>query len=339
MVEDGDWDKAQHPIKETIIYQSLYDMIVNNAPWASTPLYYYIMERIKRNVPQWGCENEEHVKLRGELLCNLCKDIREAGFIKTQKELKTYWPTDEIYMSIDRDGKFVFANNGTHRFFISHVIGLKRIHVRIYRRHKQWEDFRAEVYAMCDKFWKGKSYHKIPHPDFDEIQPIWSDERYDIVKPHIGENSKTVLDIGSLFGNMCHKFELNGYDCTAVESSLSFLRVMTKLRDASNMKFAIFPKSIFELQKKEYDVVLAFNIFHHFLKNKEDCGRLVKFLNELVYKEMYVQFHETHENQMVDAYKNYTPDEFAAFILANSKGKTGYKCIGEEHTRKIYKIY
>jgi hypothetical protein len=338
ILEGGDWDKNPLPIEKSIVYQSLHQMFVEGVDWERTSLFAYIMERVEKGIPQWGCKTVEDVKVRRKNeLITLYNDLKQNSVIKTQAELRGQWLNDEITVAIDRNGKLLFANNGTHRFFLARILGLKQVPVMVYKRHAEWEEFRNSVFDMCDRFWKGETYQQLPHPDFDEIPTMWTDTRYEKIKAHFGQGNKTVLDIGSLFGNICYKFEQDGFEATAAEQDKNYLRVMYKLRDAYN-KFHIFPHNVFELSQKEFDIIVGFNIFHHFIKKEALHQQFIEFLKSLKFNEMYVQFHMTDEPQMDGAYKNYNHEEFAAFIMKHT-GKIQCKCIGEERGRLIYKIF
>ena len=356
-VSDGNWDDTSNHIllENDILYSSIYSMFKQNVEWEDTPLYKFMIDSVKRGNASWSCATEEMCRNRKKYIHNLYKDIESAGKIflkeeifsnkniKTKKNFKSedeqYKRNDNIHMVIDRNGKFHFARNGCHRFSMAKILNFETIPVMVCHRHAEWEKFRKEVFDMCKELWGGNSYQKIPHPDFDEIQPIHSVDRYELFKKHTKLKNGKLLDIGSLFGYMCYRAELDGFDCTAVEIDTSYLRVMRKLHDAYEMKYSIFEGTVFNLDKKNHDVVIAFNIFHHFLKTKGNYDKLKKFLSELEYKEMFIQFHRTDESQMVGSYKNYTEEEFSKFIIENSKNKSSFEFIGEFDGRKIAKIY
>jgi hypothetical protein len=95
---------------------------------------------------------------------------------------------------------------------------------------------------------------------------------------------------------------------------------LEKLMRAENRKFKIIYGSIFDYREKtNFDVVLAFNIFHHFLKTEETYYRLIELLNRLDMKVMFFQSHLPESPQMRGAYRNYDCEEFINFILKNSR--------------------
>lgn len=346
-VQDGDWDKKTYKVeRDSLVYKSIRAITVDGIKWENTPLYEWMIQNIETNniIHQRGCNTKELVLKRGEEIYDLYQKIKKEGKIRSQSELTpreriNSGLMDEITVVIDRHGRIIFANNGIHRLCISKILGFKQIPVLVYRRHKEWEDFKIEVYNTCDSFWNKKAYQQLPHPDFYNIATEWDDTRYNIIKPLINAESKTILDIGSMFGYFCHKFEEDGYTCTAVESLERYLNILKKLKDASNMKFSIFSKSIFELKKMDYDVIFSFNVFHHFIKSEESHDKLIKLLNNLNYKEMYVQLHTPDEKQMIGAYKNYDNIEFVNFIINNSKNKSKFDFVAGVRGRNIYKIY
>lgn len=348
IIEGGNWDEDIRDVTDSHVYRSLFDMFVENKKWQETELFWFIMTGVNSGKNEWYCQTAEDVHARGEQIYQLYAEIKKHGVIpqnKLSENLKDprveedKMRSDDIYVSISRHGELLFANNGTHRFGIAKILGIEYIPVKIYKRHEEWENYKLKVTEFCNKIWKGKTYQRLPHPDFNNLTPIFHDNRYDLIKKNTKYPKSKLLDIGSLFGYICYKAELDGFECTAVESHNEYLDIMRKLHSACNMKYRIFDSSVFDIHDKKYDIVVAYNIFHHFIKTEKDYNNLVKLLNELDYKEMFVQFHKTNEAQMANAFKNFNEEEFANFIIKNSKNKTSFEMLGELDGRKIAKIY
>jgi hypothetical protein len=96
--------------------------------------------------------------------------------------------------------------------------------------------------------------------------------------------------------------------------------------------------SIFDLQNVNFDVILALNVFHHFLKFESSFVMFKQFLNNVKMKEMFIQTHEYDDGQMKDAYINYDPQSFVRFICEQTK-HTNYEKIGVENNREIFRIF
>ncbi len=115
---------------------------------------------------------------------------------------------------------------------------------------------------------------------------------------------------------------------------------MKRLREIGNKKFEIINRSIFEYHEKtDFDVVLALNVWHHFLKRKEPYLQLMELLKRLEMRELYLQPHEHSNPQMRGAYRNYHPGEFVDFVLRSSNLSRA-ELISEEGSpgRPIYKL-
>jgi hypothetical protein len=99
---------------------------------------------------------------------------------------------------------------------------------------------------------------------------------------------------------------------------------------ASSCEFEILEKRLFETSEiKTYQLVLALYVFHHFLKREDDYNSLIKFLGELDAETMFFATHSPDEPQMLNAFKNLSPEEFSDLILAHS-GFTHKSCIWSE---------
>lgn len=199
--------------------------------------------------------------------------------------------------------------------------------------------FRKEILLYIKTEMGGKAYQPLLHPDLTDIPSIWCNERFRIIKRYLNMNEGCLLDIGAHWGYFCHKFEEIGFNCTAIEDSPKNLYFLRKLKRAGNASFKIINKSIFDSEDfLNFDVVLALNIFHYFLKEEESYYKLKKLFNRLKVREMYIQTDESEEIKTRSRYKNYSPEEFVDFVEKNSN-LTKADCIGEVRGSKLYKLY
>jgi hypothetical protein len=344
-VVDGDWDLDIADFESFSTYKGCYEMFVDNKLWKDTFLYKSAIKLIMQGYPQWSCSTVNSFNKREHVIRRLYESIKKNG-IKEQKDLPPgffCWNPDgdfkdNICVSIGRNGALLFMN-GFHRLSISKILKVPKIPVRVVRTHAVWENFYKKVCDICSINWKPcYSYHPIDHISFSSFSSDFSDKRIELIKDNINRQHKTVLDIGSLFGFFCTRLEDEGFKCTAVENSPIFIEILTKIKEAGYFNFEIFSKSIFNLDKFEFDTVLAFNIFHHFLKKEPDYRKLELLLGRLKVKEMFVQLHDINDNQMKNAYKNYNNIEFLDFICRNINLYNVTEIYQEENARKIFKI-
>ena len=352
-ISNEDFKKLEYS-KNNITVNSMKQFLFDNVPITHTKLfqedrYQNIIEDLKN-----GVDNYNNKTVNG-FIKNIEKkwkavyhSIKNYG-LKSQKQLSQEKieylnvnnGSDEIAAVIDQDGKLLFFN-GNHRIACAIILGINKIPVKIAARHQKWVDFILGVRKFNTQCWKAsnKTYQTIDHVDFRDFQPEWSPEyRYNQIKGHLELNSGTLLDIGALWGDFCHKFEDNGFNCTAVERDARMIDIMRKMKIAKDKKFNIILNDIFNLDSYNYDVVLALNIFHHFLISQELHDKLGEMIFKFTCKEMYFQSHN-HKGELYNSlYRNYTPEEFVNFILKNSKYLNSYKEIGEERGRKLFKLY
>ena len=166
--------------------------------------------------------------------------------------------------------------------------------------------------------------------------------RFKIIKENLSISKGTLLDIGANLGYFCHKFEDEGFDCYAVEANRTLCYFMEKLKKAEYKKFKVIPQSIFDYKRKEelvFDVVLALSVFHNFLLRKDTYFELIKLLKRLKAKELFLETYFFDPSQPPkNYYKNYTPEEFANFIIENSWFKKAEFIGRSEQGRPIYKL-
>jgi hypothetical protein len=347
-IKDGNWDnEISSDIKSYGTYKGCYEMFIENKDFEDTTLYKIGCDMIEqgkliwdkyRTLDEFKERGAEIIKLYNSILENgvLDQSTIEQNFINLtvpKKDGKLY---DEIIISMDRNGNYVLFN-GWHRACIAKVLELEDIPVKVLYIHKIWNDFVNEISDFSNRHWNGKLYQPINHIDFQDYDCIWKDYRFNVMEYHLDPNDKTLVDIGSLFGYMCHKFEEIGLECTAVENHKPYLYFLEKLKKFNNREFKVYKDSIFTMKDFNYDVVLALNIFHHFLKNKEDFNNLKLLLKRMKCNKMFFQPHKYDENQMANSFINFHEDEFCDFIIENSCLNNCTQ-IGEENGRRLYML-
>ena len=304
-IEDGKWDLRRENLDKIPAYQDVYKHYMQNIPLSGN---------------------------RYKHIDKLFHDITEKGYM-TQKELGTLKPDDEITLAIDRNGKFLIRN-GMARLAIAKVLGLNTIPVIVTKRHYQWAKFRKEVFDYSQEQPKG-TYQMQIHPDFQGIRSQREEIRWKYIKNNLPIKSGAVLDIGANWGYFCHKFEDLGFECFAVENNPRWLYFMKKLKEIEDKKFKIVANSVFDIKRKQYDVVLALSIFHHFLHSKILHDKLVKLLGELDMKMLFFEPHNVGQ-AFKDIYINYEDEKFVDFVIKHSC-LNQYKVLGKtERGRNMY---
>jgi 2-polyprenyl-3-methyl-5-hydroxy-6-metoxy-1,4-benzoquinol methylase len=326
-VIDGNWDVTNYKFTDSIIYRSFRQRIMEGLKWQDTEYYKAILKAVESGKFLWGIKNKNDLDNRCRYLDSLYKSIKNDGYRLSRNSYDKNLAYDEIDVNIGRNGEYLFQN-GAHRLSIAKILGLKYVPVRVFVRHKEWNAFRQFVISYTQNschLKKGKLYQPIVHPDLADVPYDLTDhdceDLMQAISQHLGQKEGTMLDLGANIGYFCHKFEDLGYRCFAVETDPATIKILKRIKVAEKKKFEIITTSILELtfsKNMKFDVVLALNIFHHFLKRKTEFFKLKELLRNLEMDVLIFESHLYHEKQMADAYINFTPTEFVDFIFQNT---------------------
>ena len=359
-VYGGDWDNSKYKFSDLDIYQAIENRIRDNMPWEETRFYKNNVSKINdpnNNQILWNCRTQGDFDSRCQYLDELISSIETQGF-KQNYQVKLSGEedglhknpdfSDEISVNVSRDGQYLFQD-GRHRLAIAKILGVEKIPVKVHVRHKRWMEFRRFLISMTEDnagaSKQGSLYQPAIHPDLQDIPASHDCEnRFIEISKQLNKSSGNLLDLGSNFGYFCHRFEELGFNCYGVEYMPEIAEAAEKLRVAEGRHFKLFSGDLSELcvnpplKDIHFDVVLALNIFHHFLKTEELYTKLIKLLQTLDMKVMYFEAHRFDEPQMKNSFVNYHEEEFVNFILSNSTLRKSTPIHTCDDQRKIYKL-
>lgn len=336
----GDWDMNRIPFHEFDVYKSFYQRLIEKSEWENTSYYKDHIYQLKRGKSFNRTNVVSEIIPRLEYMENLFDKIRVEGYgtqtyIKGQNERLSNM--DEITCRISRFGEYLFED-GRHRLAIAKLLNLEKIAIRITWRHQEWYQFRK----IFNDFIKKNPDIKIPklfhHADINAFN--YSDDENDflVIKANIGFKPKTMLNPGAGFGFFCHKFEDEGVACYAVESQKEIFYFMNQFRIIHQKKFASISADLFEFhEKSDFELILALNILHTYLKTESLYNNLILYLNRV---NTHMIFFENGIYLSEEKYfKKFDDDIFIDFILKHT-GLRNYSIAGKSSRNKnIYKIY
>lgn len=344
LVEDGNWDKKFTQIKDMNIYKALYEFINKDQSLKNTNFYNPEIttkeEWEKSSI--WEYISEYDFEKRSAYIKNLVNSIKLNGY-KTQSELGKN-PLYEIVVKIGRTGE-IFFSDGIHRFCIASILGIEKIPVIVKTRHTEWVNLKNKLYSFALSQGKGtkdegKLYHKIYHPDLQDIPYIYdNNDRLKAILSNIITKNGTVLDIGSNLGFFSNKLTILGYKCTAVEQNNQLVYFLKKFNQDNSIN--ILHGNVLNMfeNEKEYDVVLALNIFHHFLKTEDEYNKFLRILKNLKMKEMFFEPHNYNENQFKGSYMNMHNEQFIKLIIDNTNLTNYEKILDCKENRFLYHLW
>ena len=319
----GDWDLNTIPFADLDVVRGIRKRFVEGTTWQETAFYNRVVSEIEAGQIKWGCRTPQEFDKRCVELDKLYENMQKNGY-RSQESIATtenpYKGEDEVSFNIGRHGDLLF-DDGRHRMAIAQLLGIEQMPAKITVRHVDWIKLRKEICLYAEQH-GGQIYHHIFHPDLQDIAYVHGNERVELMQKHLPISKGDMLDIGAHWGHFSHFFEKVGFSCYAVESNPKAVYFMQKLHRAQNRRFQIIQESIFDYKDKTtFDLVLAMNIFHHFLKSEEKFRALIELLNRLKMNYMFFQPHVAGTDQMVGAYRDFPHEEFVQFVLNNSNLK------------------
>jgi len=136
-VSDGDWDLNGAPLSEYgHVYSILSARLHDQTPIDDIPGFKKNLALIAQGQAPDGCRTEAQLRAKWRCIETLADQVRQHGY-KSQRELRSGHPFNEIRVQIGRNGQLLFEE-GLHRLVIAQVLGIDRIPVIITRHHAQW---------------------------------------------------------------------------------------------------------------------------------------------------------------------------------------------------------
>lgn len=222
-------------------------------------------------------------------------------------------PWTGLVVAMDRIGRICFVD-GPERPAAPPEPGRGRVPALVAVRHKRWARIATEIRAYARQR-GGRAYQPYLHPDLADLPSDQGHERFDVLLAALPIRSGTLVDLGANSGYFSHRFEEAGFDCVAVERSEKEAHFLKAQRDACGRRFQVLKGSLTEVVLPERpDMVLALNIFHHFLKTEASFRELETFLGRLRARFLLFESHLPGEGQMAGAYRDMAPAEFVEWV-------------------------
>jgi hypothetical protein len=325
LIEGGDWDRAVFPLDDLTFFDAVDQHFNHGVDWDDTEFYREVQSSLDEGKAIFKYRTTDDIPRQRERIETLYESIRRDGY-RSQGELATSRPWDEIVVAIDRVGRIMFVD-GRHRLAVARALGLEEVPVVVGLRHKDWVSKRAEVAAYVESTGH-PSYQPLMHPDLAFIPSRVGDDRLPLFLGVLPAPPATVVDIGSNKGFFCHELERRGYHCIAIERSDKEAYFLQMIHDAGDRRFEVVHGAAQDFDwSRRVDAVLALNVFHHFLKTEASFDELVGLLSRIDAETMVFEPHLPDDPQMRSAYRNFAPEEFVAFVLEHS-GFTGSEHLG-----------
>lgn len=164
-VRGGKWDQKKSPITEHPKYKACKQRLAGKS-WEETGIIDRMAKKLKqtdKNSIEHGCESREDLIELYTKRDELIRSLTSNGFDESISSVC-------CRVHIGRDGTMILASGGRHRLFLSQLLGINDVPIRILWRHKQWQQIREEI-KTTKKYdnLSQKTKSQIDHPDIQEL--------------------------------------------------------------------------------------------------------------------------------------------------------------------------
>jgi hypothetical protein len=167
-IRGGDWS-SKIKLKQDLLngsdkYISIRQRYEDGVPWRETNIFTKRYSQfLKKGIAVKGCtEILDLEKYYEEYYDKLFLSLERYGVISAKDEVKE---VDPIFINIDEKGRLLYTGDGNHRLFMCYVLGIEKMPVQVWIRHKKWQDIR-EVVLTTQKSELDEFHLKfLEHPD------------------------------------------------------------------------------------------------------------------------------------------------------------------------------
>ncbi|MBE2241745.1 MAG: methyltransferase domain-containing protein [Burkholderiaceae bacterium] len=162
-LKGGDWDLEEpSSLKTSILADMLREHFDIGVAWQDTNLFAHKMDQIAKRGKIDGCRNRDELLARYARLDIIYDELQNSGHLLSAQERGQPF-TDDLFVSIGRDGRFLFAHGGSHRLALAQILNIPLIPVHVVMRHNKWQDIRELAL-------KGYIHNSLKtHPDLNEF--------------------------------------------------------------------------------------------------------------------------------------------------------------------------
>jgi len=168
VIKGGDWSKKKTPKVEILKtwdkYKGVEEHFKWGVPWKETRLFsQFYQKKLQNGSEVHGFDNlddlETYYKNRYD---TLFEQIQANGILPASAQNPEIEP---IYVYIDSDGEILYTVDGNHRLGICMILGIEKIPVRVWMRHRKWQRKREEILGNRKEGLKRINRRFREHPD------------------------------------------------------------------------------------------------------------------------------------------------------------------------------
>ncbi len=138
-IVDGDWDLSRFSLEDHLKLSSSRMRFIDGVPWEQTPLFEKMIQAVSEGRAPDGCTSRADVVARYAALDRVFDEVQRTGRLLTRSEMPEYFRREHggILIHLGRDGTFLRASGGMHRFAIARILDLPEIPAQLGVVHPQ----------------------------------------------------------------------------------------------------------------------------------------------------------------------------------------------------------
>lgn len=172
---DGDWDldTVTFERSDKYVLQPLYQSIIahfkDGIPWEKTSLFQiFFLKRMREKGVVRGVKNmQELVNMYNDKTDSLHDSVKKEGVLLPSKDRRP--KIDFLYVHIGRRGEMIWTSGGNHRLLIAKYLNIDYIPVRVWWRHKNWQEIRDKLSRSSEQERQNWDAFYLKHPDLEDI--------------------------------------------------------------------------------------------------------------------------------------------------------------------------
>ena len=167
-IRGGDWESKITP-RENFIqnsnpkYYAMVQRYTKGMSWMETDLFQSYEKKITEGKKVKGYDDISEVeKYYNRVYDRIYQSIQENGVLPANENNPHIAP---IYIIIYSNGEILYTVDGNHRLYMCLAAGIDKIPVRVWMRHKQWQEKREHILSRKGRNVDEKYRKFLDHPD------------------------------------------------------------------------------------------------------------------------------------------------------------------------------
>jgi hypothetical protein len=167
-IRGGDWSgrviTREQRLENRSCYIGIREHFEKDVPWPETRLFKEKHPMLfEQNGKVKGTESvEELEQYYTDHYDTLFEQVKKNGLLPATAENPEINP---LYIHIGPEGEIIYTVDGNHRLYFAMILGIDEMPVRVWMRHKKWQEIREKILKSNGKNVPSDLEQYLKHPD------------------------------------------------------------------------------------------------------------------------------------------------------------------------------